>query len=427
MTGGAIFREEHTCRLCGSDALTDVVRLTDTPPANNLITADHLDDPVVRIPLTVCRCDSCAHIQLRHTVDSSLLFSSYLYTSRTSQVMLDHLSAQAASLASRRKDSPNRFVVEFGSNDGSLLKNFIAHDFEVLGIDPAANIVKEANDAGVRTIAAFFNEETAEKVASSYGKPGLICANHCFAHIAGIDSVVRGVKLLLDDDGEFVFEVGYLLDVIQNTLFDTIYHEHLHYHHVKPLVSFFQKHGMSLVRVERHNIQGGALRGFVRKGSVPADESVGELLALEEAAGLNSEETFSRFSDRIQDLATNLKTLLVGIDAKGKKISGYGVPAKATTMLYHFGVNSDLVPIIVDDNPLKHERYIPGLNIAIAPPSALTEIAPDYILIFAWNFADAIMAKHRWFLEQGGRFIVALPELRIVSADGTQTWPDLTI
>ncbi len=427
MTSGAIFREEHNCRLCGSAALSDVVRLTDTPPANNLITADHLGDPVVRIPLTVCRCDSCTHIQLRHTVDSSLLFSSYLYTSRTSQVMLDHLVAQAASLASRHQNSTNRFVVEFGSNDGSLLKNFIAQEFEVLGIDPASNIVQEANDAGVRTLAAFFKEETAVKVAEEYGKAGLICANHCFAHIACIDSVVRGVKHLLDDGGEFVFEVGYLFDVIQNTLFDTIYHEHLHYHHVKPLVSFFQNHGMSLVRVERHDIQGGALRGFVRKGNVPPDETVAGLLELEETAGLNEPGTFSRFSEKIQDLSRNLKDLLVNINSQGKTICGYGVPAKATTMLYHFGVNADLVPSIVDDNPLKQGRYIPGLNIAIVPPTDLEQLAPNYILIFAWNFADAIMAKHRWYLERGGRFIIALPELRIVSADGTQKWPDLTI
>lgn len=427
MTGGAIFSEEQNCRLCGSGALTDVVRLTATPPANNLITAEHLGDQVLRIPLTVCRCGSCTHIQLRHTVDSSLLFSSYLYTSRTSQVMLDHLAAQAASIASRHAASSNRFVVEFGSNDGSLLKNFIANGYTVLGIDPAANIVQEANDAGVRTIAAFFNEETAKQVADTYGKAGLICANHCFAHIAGIESVVRGVRHLLDDDGEFVFEVGYLLDVVQKALFDTIYHEHLHYHHVRPLVDFFRQNGMSLVRVERHDIQGGALRGFVRKGSVPADETVAALLALEEAAGLNEEATFSRFSARIQDLSRNLKELLVEINSKGKKICGYGVPAKATTMLYHFGVNADLVPSIVDDNPLKQGRYIPGLNIEIVPPASLEQIAPDYILIFAWNFADAIIAKHSWFLERGGHFIVALPELRIVSADGTRTWPNLTV
>jgi SAM-dependent methyltransferase len=421
------FREIHSCRLCGSSALEDVVRLTDTPPANNLITADELGRDVLRIPLTVCRCDDCTHVQLRHVVAPSLLFSNYLYTSKTSPVMRAHLAAQARALVARNAHNPNRFVVEVGSNDGTLLLNFREHGCSVLGVDPAANIVAEANAAGARTIAAFFNEETGQRLAAEHGKAGLVCANHCFAHIQDIDSVVRGVKHLLDDEAEFVFEVGYLLDVVENTLFDTIYHEHLDYHHVKPLVRFFRKHGMSLVRVERHAIQGGALRGFARLGNVPADDSVAELLALEDAAGINDRETFQRFEASIQELAANLKAVLEGITAKGGKVCGFGVPAKATTMLYHFGINSALVHAIADENPLKQGRIIAGLGIPIIAPEELGPLKPDVLLIFAWNFAENIMARYHAFLEGGGRFMVALPELKMFSLEGTETWPDLTI
>jgi SAM-dependent methyltransferase len=415
-------RAINRCRLCDKSVLDDIITLSPTPPANNLITKEQLGKQVERFPLVVCRCDACQHLQLRYIVDPKLMFSTYLYVSGTSPVMRQHLADQADQLAERTRNAKNKFVVEIGSNDGSLLQNFQRHGFRVLGIDPAKNVAEQANKAGVPTIADFFNESLGKKLSHEYGKAGLVCANHCFAHIDDLHSVVEGVKHLLDEGAEFVFEVGYLLDVYQKVLFDTIYHEHLDYHHVEPLVHFFDRHGMSLVRVERHNIQGGALRGFVRLGKVKADSSVGELIEGEHKAGLHRKETFVRYMESIQALSTNLRQLLESIAAKGARLYGFGVPAKATTLLYNFHVTKKDIPLIVDDNPMKHNRYIAGLEIPIVSPDVLHADKPEYCLILAWNFADSIMERNQSYMRDGGTFIVPLPVLKLVNKDGTKTW-----
>lgn len=420
MSGGAPYRELAGCRLCGSPRIETVLELTPTPPANNLITAAELGREPARYPLVVCRCADCHHLQLRHVVDPELLFSNYLYVSQTSPVMLRHLADQAEALAGRLAGSDNRLVIEIGSNDGSLLRDFQRLGFTVLGVDPARNIAARAIAAGVPTVVDFFGEAVGRRIAAEHGRAGLVCANHCFAHIADLHSVVEGVKHLLDDDADFVFEVGYLLDVYRNTLFDTIYHEHLDYHHVEPLIGFFAAHDMTLVHVERHDIQGGTLRGFARQGRVEPDGSVAEFVAAERAAGIDRKETFVRFERSINALSRDLNTLLGDIAARGQRVYGFGVPAKATTLMYHFGITRDLVPVIVDDNPLKQGRYIAGLEIPVAAAQAIADDRPDYVLILAWNFAESIMARNRAYLESGGTFIVPLPRLQLIDRNGTR-------
>jgi SAM-dependent methyltransferase len=410
------------CRLCGSSSIETVLELTSTPPANNLITEDDLGRTPSCYPLKVCRCADCHHLQLRHIVNPKLLFSNYLYVSQTSPVMLQHLADQAEKLAARIKESGNNFVIEIGSNDGSLLRDFQRHGFSVLGVDPAQNIAAEAVAAGVPTVVEFFGEAVGSGLAAEHGRAGLVCANHCFAHIEDIHSVVEGVKHLLDDGAEFVFEVGYLLDVYQKTLFDTIYHEHLDYHHVEPLVGFFASHGMSLVHVERHDIQGGTLRGFARLGQVEPAASVGEFVAAERAAGIDRKETFLRFEASIKSLSNSLYRLLDDIKARGERVYGFGVPAKATTLMYHFAITKELVPVIVDDNPLKQGRYVAGLEIPVTAAQAIIDDKPEYVLILAWNFADSIIARNQSYLESGGTFIVPLPTLQLVDRNGTRPW-----
>ena len=402
---GEQYYEIACCRLCGSSGIETVLELTPTPPANNLVTATDLGRAPSCYPLEVCRCADCHHLQLRHIVDPELLFSNYLYVSQTSPVMLRHLADQAENLAERMRKSGNKFVIEIGSNDGSLLRNFQHHGYSVLGVDPARNIAAQAVAAGVPTIVEFFGEAVGRRLAAEHGRAGLVCANHCFAHIEDIHSVVEGVKHLLDDGAEFVFEVGYLRDVYQNTLFDTIYHEHLDYHHVAPLVGFFAGHGMSLVHVERHPIQGGTLRGFACLGQVEPDLSVAEFIAAERAAGIDRKETFLGFEASINALSGKLNDLLGDIAARGERVYGFGVPAKATTLLYHFAITRELVPVIVDDNPLKLGRYVAGLEIPVTSAQAIIDDRPDYVLILAWNFSDSIIDRNQAYLESGGTFI----------------------
>lgn len=416
------YYEITCCRLCGSTGIETVLELTPTPPANNLVTTKDLGQTPACYPLEVCRCADCHHLQLRHIVNPELLFSNYLYVSQTSPVMMRHLADQAEILAERLRNSDNKFVVEIGSNDGTLLRYFQDHGFSVLGVDPAQNIATQAVAAGVPTVVEFFGDGVGSRLAAEHGRAGLVCANHCFAHIEDIHSVVDGVKHLLDDGAEFVFEVGYLLDVYQKTLFDTIYHEHLDYHHVEPLVGLFASHDMTLVHVERYEIQGGTLRGFARLGQVEPSPSVADFIAAEHAAGIDRKETFRRFEASINALSGNLTKLLGDIAARGQRVYGFGVPAKATTMMYHFGITRELVSAMVDDNPLKQGRSVAGLEIPITAAQSMYDEKPDYVLILAWNFAESIISRNQAYLETGGTFIVPLPTLQLIDSDGARPW-----
>jgi len=403
-----------TCRLCDSRNLEPVLTLTPTPPANGLLTKAEAERPLPCYPLALRRCADCAHVQLADVVDPSLLFEHYLYVSRTSPVMVGHLEAQARAVIRRLSLKPNDLVVEIGSNDGTLLRFFRQAGMRVLGVDPARNLADMANESGIPTLASFFTPAVAERIVAEHGKAAAICANHCLAHIDDLSSVITGVARLLAPSGELVFEVGYLLDVVEKTLFDTIYHEHVDYHHVAPLVGFFARHGMSLVSVSRQDIQGGALRGHARLGDGRADGSVDDLIRLERRAGLDQRATFDGFSRRITQRADELGALLDGLKKRARRIVGYGAPAKATTLMYRFGLDRAVIDYIVEDNPLKLGRFTPGLGVPIEPVERLYADAPDYALILAWNFADSIIARHARFSDAGGRFIVPLPDLRVV-------------
>ncbi len=235
-----------------------------------------------------------------------------------------------------------------------------------------------------------------------------------FAHADDLGGIVAGVRELLAPGGVFVFEVSYLGDVIADTLFDTIYHEHLAYHSVKPLKRFLAAAGMELFSVVRVSSHGGSIRGMAGLATGPhqADGSVADLIALEEKTGLDRAETFRAFAADIDALGTGLKDLIAGLKAEGKSIAGFGAPAKATTLMYHFGLGAEDLDFIVDDSPLKQGLYTPGTHIPVLAPSALYEHKPDAVIILAWNFAETIIDKHSAFLDAGGRFIVPLPELK---------------
>jgi hypothetical protein len=254
------------------------------------------------------------------------------------------------------------------------------------------------------------------QIREKKGAAAVVTANNVFAHIDDLASMVAGVRTLLDDDGVFVFEVSYLTDVLEKTLFDTIYHEHLSYHTVAPLVSFFAANGMELITADRVDTHGGSLRGVAQLagGARAVASSVAACLELEDRLGLGRPWTFHDFAQRIDVLKTSLRDLLAGLKAEGRSIAGYGAPAKATTLMYHFGLSPDIIDFIVDDSPLKQGLYSPGLHVPVLPSGAIAEHRPDYLLILAWNFAQPIMANNSAFHEAGGRFIIPVPELEVV-------------
>ena len=407
-------RRRDTCRLCGGNDLSLVLALTPTPPANAFVEEAAKDTEQPCFPLDVYFCGTCAHVQLLDVVDPGLLFKNYVYVSGTSPTFVEHFDGYANDITRRFNPPDGSLIVDIGSNDGTLLAAFKGRGFRVLGIDPARDIAARANEAGIETIADFFSHKLAAEIRESYVSAEIITANNVFAHADDLGGIVAGVRELLAPGGVFVFEVSYLADVIADTLFDTIYHEHLAYHSVKPLKRFFAEAGLDLFAVERVDTHGGSIRGMAGHGGGPnkADGSVADLIVLEEETRLDRAETFRDFSADIETLGTQLKDLIAGIKAEGKSIAGFGAPAKATTLMYHFGIGADEMDFIVDDSPLKQGLYTPGTHIPVLPPDALYERKPDTVIILAWNFAQVIMDKHSAFLDAGGRFIVPLPELK---------------
>lgn len=409
-------RRRSDCRLCGGTRLTLAFSLAPTPPANAFVPASALATPQARFPLDVFFCEDCAHVQLLDVVDPRILFEHYVYVSGTSPVFVKHFRDYAARISDRFGLGAGDLAIDIGSNDGTLLAAFKDLGLKVLGIDPAIEIANDATRRGIETIAGFFTPGLARKIRSDRGAARVVTANNVFAHADDLKGIVEGVRALLAPDGVFAFEVSYLVDVYENTLFDTIYHEHLAYHSVKPLRAFMAANGMHLFAAERVDSHGGSLRGFaqLKNGPRPEDGSIDTLVALEEGLGLDRAETIKGFARRIDALGRDLRDLLERLKADGKRIAGFGAPAKATTLLYHFGIGPETLDFIVDDSPLKQGLFTPGMHIPVLPSSALFERKPDYALVLAWNFAQPIVEKNARFHEQGGRFIVPLPRIDVI-------------
>jgi len=403
------------CRLCESRHLACVLKLEPTPPANAFVPPELVTTPQQRFPLDVWMCRACKHVQLLDVVDAGELFSDYVYVSGTSPVFVAHFRKYASSVQKVARLAPGDLVVDVGSNDGTLLRFFVDAGQRVLGVDPADAIAQAATRSGIETLPEFFTVPLAERVRTQYGQARVITANNVFAHVDDLKSFVDGVRTLLAPDGLFVFEVSYLLDVVDKLLFDTIYHEHLDYHAVGPLVPFFRSRGMELIDVERIETHGGSIRGWVAHSSARATgASIAQLTQLEASFGIDREDTFRRFEARIGQRRDELRGLIRELRASGKRIAGFGAPAKATTLMHHFQLDSSDLEFIADDSPMKQNLFTPGLHTPVLPSSALYERRPDYVVVLAWNFAESIVRNHDKFLQLGGHFIVPLPQLEVI-------------
>ncbi|MBI4678530.1 MAG: class I SAM-dependent methyltransferase [Elusimicrobia bacterium] len=403
------------CRLCGGSKLVEVLKLTPTPPANAFVKASEISRPQQTFPLDFFLCQDCGHLQLLDVVDPAVLFEDYVYVSGTSPVFVKHFETYAESVISRFSVQPGSLVVDIGSNDGTLLRFFKDAGMKALGVDPAKEIARGATASGIETLPVFFTGKLAGELRVQRGPASVVTANNVFAHADDLKGMLSGVRALLADDGVFVFEVSYLLDVYTKTLFDTMYHEHLAYHSVRPLRDFFKAHGMELISAIRVESHGGSLRGVAQLAGGPRrpDPSVDELIALEAKLGLQTAESLKSFGAKIDAVKTSLQKLLKDLKGQGKSIAGFGAPAKATTLMYHFGLGPDLIDFIVDDSPWKQGLYSPGLHVPVTASQAIYERNPDCLLILAWNFAEPIMAKHKAFSDRGGRFIIPLPEVSV--------------
>ena len=406
----------ETCRLCTSRNVSKVFALAPTPLANAFVTADKLADAQDLYPLDVWFCNACGHLQLLDVVDPSVLYAHYVYVSGTSPVFVRHFKDYAAYVIDNFQPAPAGLVVDIGSNDGTLLRFFKDSGRRVLGVDPAQEISEQTRASGIPVLVDYFSPVVADRIRAEHGAASVIAANNVIAHIDDLAGVMEGVRRLLAPDGVFVFEVSYLGSVVENTLFDTIYHEHIDYHSVTPLQAFFDRCGLELIEAVRVDSHGGSLRGVVQIKGGPRRQgkSVRAMLDYEEAAGLNRPDTYAAFANHVDGLRTELTGMLHRLKSEGKRIAGFGAPAKLTTLMYHFGLEADLIDFVVDDSPLKQGHFTPGMHIPVVPAQELYNRKPDYVVILAWNFAKPIIEKHSAFREAGGRFIVPLPKVEVI-------------
>jgi SAM-dependent methyltransferase len=406
------------CRLCGSESLTEVFKLKATPPANAFVSQAALDDIQPTFPLDMFFCEDCAHVQLLDVVDPSLLFENYVYVSGTSPVFVQHFKDYAEKIHADFPVPQGSLAIDIGSNDGTLLSFFQQNNYKVLGIDPAREIARQATENGVETLPEFFTSDLATKITSERGPASVVTANNMFAHADDLGGILDGIHNLLAIEGIFAFEVSYLLDVYCETLFDTIYHEHLSYHSVKPLKTFMAAHGMRLIDVQRVNTHGGSLRCIAcrSEASHTVKPSVEGAIQDEVQVNLHSSQTFKAYASQIDQLSNELGSLLQKLRSEGKSIAAYGAPAKATTLMYHFGLGPDVIDFIIDDSPLKQGLFSPGMHIPVLPSTAIAERKPDYLLILAWNFAEPIIRNNASFFKTGGKFIIPVPQVEIVSS-----------
>ncbi|HME44453.1 MAG TPA: class I SAM-dependent methyltransferase [Syntrophorhabdales bacterium] len=405
-----------TCRFCGKEDTYKFLDLGSMPPANRFLTEAELTSVQEKAyPLDVYFCDVCGLVQIGYVVPPDELFKDYIYVSSTSDMIHSHAGCLATSFRERFGLTAGSLVVEIASNDGTVLQSFKKLGVRVLGVEPAGNIAKVAVDAGIETLNVFFDEESSALIKARNGSADVLLGRHVFAHVPMIHGFVRGLKNLLAPLGVVAIEAPYIIDFVEKTEFDTVYHEHYSYLSVRSMSYLFGLHDMELFDVERVTIHGGSIIYFIgHKGAHPVSANVARLTKEELDKGLGRRDTYLQFAQRTARIKEDLTTLLRDLRASGKRVAAYGAPAKGNTLLNYCGITTDLVAYTVDKSPYKQNLYTPGAHLFVYPPEKLLQDHPDYVLLLAWNFADEILEQQKAYCDAGGKFIIPIPQVRIV-------------
>ena len=412
-----MIRTRTTCRTCGSAGLLPVLDLGKTPLANDFLLPQEVPGYARSFPLRLCVCRDCSLAQLGETVDPEVLYSRYAYFTSTSRTMEEHLSAQAKHLLSLLPSNPGqRRVLEIASNNGFYLQKFQALGCEVLGVEPAKNIAEVAVQSGVPTRAVFFQAATAKTIAQEWGRADLILGRHVFAHIDDLRDLVSALEAISHPATLVAFEVPYLVDFFEKAEFDTIYHEHLSYVSARAVEALVRNTPFFLQRIDHYPIHGGSILFHLRHRSsgIAAHASVAESLAKEAKLELDKVKSWEPFCRQVRRTQEELPKLVRTLKSQGKRLIGYGASAKGSTLLNTCGITKADLDFIIDNTPFKQNKLAPGSWLPIVHPDQLLAAQPDYALILAWNFAPEIIGREQEFQRRGGRFIIPIPEPRIV-------------
>ena len=404
------------CRFCSKPLSTTFVDLGMSPLSNSFLAADKLLSMERFYPLHAFVCDNCFLVQLDEFESPDAIFSDYLYFSSYSETWLKHATNYSAKMVDRFGLDKSSFVVEVASNDGYLLKNFVEREIPCLGIEPAANVAKEAIKIGVPTETVFFGEQTAKRIRAEKGAADLVAGNNVYAHVPNINDFTAGLKAIIKDRGVITLEFPHLLELVLNNQFDTIYHEHFSYLSLLAVEKIFAAHGLMVFDVERLPTHGGSIRVYGQhseKPFWPVEPSVAKIREMEAKAGLGEIDTYPKFKENVEAIKRGLLSFLIEAKFAKKKVVAYGAAAKGNTLLNYCGIRCDLIDYVADRNPHKQGLYTPGTHIPVYSPDKITETKPDYVLILPWNLKDEVSAQLSEIRSWGGKFVVPIPTLQV--------------
>jgi C-methyltransferase C-terminal domain/Putative zinc binding domain/Methyltransferase domain len=404
-----VHRKRTHCRACEGERLTPFLGLGMQPLANGFQSGPGEFESEARYPLDVYFCEDCSLVQLLDVIDPEVLFKEYLYVTGTSDTIARHNVEYARTVVDLLKIQRNDLVVEVASNNGSLLSEFQALGVRTLGVEPAANLAEVACEKGIETEARFFNSEVARDLRRTRGAAKAVVFNNVLAHVDDTIDFLGGARELIDPGGMVVFEVPYLVELLDRLEYDTIYHEHLCYFSVMSLQRLCEKAGLGMVRIERMPVHGGSLRVYASPKCGHGSD-VCQMAEAERQAGLNSIAPYRKFAADVERNREDLRNLLCRLRSEGRSLAAYGAPAKGNTLLNYADIGTNLLPFTVDKNERKVGLYTPGMHIPVLPVPTLLERQPDAVLILAWNFAGEIITQQETYIKRGGRFITPVPQ-----------------
>ena len=417
----SLFHKRETCRFCSSSRVAVVIPLAPMPIATpNFQVSDAETAKTAateEVPLEVYLCEDCGLLQILHIGNRELQYSDYIYTTSLSLGLPEHFHVYAKEISQAYELGEGDLVVEFGSNDGTLLSCFKQLGLQVQGIDPAKAISAQATANGTPTLNAFFGIEAAQKILEERGPASILIANNVIANIDDLTDVLAGISCLLKDDGVFIFETQYGKDVVDKNLLDTVYHEHLSYFNISPVQKFFARQNLEVIDALRIGTKGGSIRITVQKAGGPHEvsDTVSRMVEEEEKAGVGTVAYYAMINQRLAAIKAELRQLVAEAQEAGKTVAGYGVSVGTTALMPQFGLVGD-IDLLFDDDPNKEKSLTgPGYDIPVFGPDDLARKAPGLVIVFAWRYADPIIAKHEAYLKNGGRFVIPLPDIKMIS------------